>query len=105
MKLEVKYFIYNKGTSKLRSKENIKLKGSFNFAILFFIMSLITHVNPKESKMNNNKRKIDSDNYILLKTTLTGEVKILGDISFAISISDIYLNGEKKIILLKKEIL
>ena len=97
MKNEDKDSIY-KGFSKMRKKENIKIKESFNFFILFFIIIL---VNPKEYKMNNNKRKIDSENYIILKTASTCEVRILSNINFSTSISDIYLNEEKKIIILK----
>ena len=101
MKNEDKDSIY-KGFSKMRKKENIKIKESFNFFILFFIINLIILVNPKEYKMNNNKRKIDSENYILLKTASTGEVRILSNINFSTSISDIYLNEEKTNYYIKK---
>ena len=108
MKNADKCLTYIKGSSKLRTKENIKLKESFIFFILFFIINLIIHVNTKEYKMNNNKRKIDSDNYIHLKIepkASSGNVNILGNASFSTSISDIYLNEEKEIITLKKEMM
>jgi len=70
-----KYSTYIKGFAKMRKKENIKIKESFNFLILFFMINLIIQVNPKEYKMYNNKRKINFENYVLLKITSTVDVE------------------------------
>ena len=62
----------------IKLKINIKTN---NFIILFVIINLIIQIFSIENKINNKKRKLDSnnyDNYVILKVKNDGWVHILG---------------------------
>ena len=63
-------------------------------------MNLIIQIFSIENKINNTKRKLDSnnyDNYIILKVKSDeyGRIKILGLENYYYHDLEIYLNGEK----------
>ena len=73
-----------------RNNKNIQIN---IIVILFIIINLINQIFSIENKINNKKRSLDSDNYVIIKVNKTGKIKILGNSVF--DSSEIYLNEEK----------